>query len=106
MMTQREREAAANVLRAIAHPVRLGVLEILAGGERTVSQLYRDLNCSQSMMSRQLERLETQGLISTRKVGATKYCSLRNPGITNLFGCMQAHLHDYLRLQIEDAPAR
>ena len=32
---EKEREMAAEVLKAMAHPIRLGVLEILAEGERT-----------------------------------------------------------------------
>ena len=47
-MTRREREAASMVLKAMAHPVRLGTIELLAAGEMTVTELYSALGCSQS----------------------------------------------------------
>jgi DNA-binding transcriptional regulator GbsR (MarR family) len=62
----------------------------------TVSELQEALGCSQSMMSQQLRRLEQQGLISTRKVGTTKQCSLRNRDFLKLFACLGNHLRTVL----------
>ena len=83
---------AAKVLRALAHPVRLGVLQSLAGGEKTVTELYTELGCSQSMMSQQLGILETQGLVQTRKAGVQKYCTLGNSEFLHLLDCLDQHL--------------
>ena len=68
-MKHDERELTAEVLKAMAHPVRLGVIELLAGGERTCTELYEELRCSQSMMSQQLKILCQQGLVSIRSCG-------------------------------------
>ena len=96
-MTALERNMTAEVLKAIAHPIRLGVLEILSEyEERTVSQLYEDLQCSQSMMSQQLQILEYHGLISSRKEGVHKFCSLRNPDVLAMLDCMRRHLYKCL----------
>jgi DNA-binding transcriptional ArsR family regulator len=89
---------AAKVLRALAHPVRLGAVQCLRSGELSVTQLYERLGCSQSMMSQQLGILEAQGLIRTRKEGTVKYCALRNPDFLKLFTCMRHHLLTVLRL--------
>lgn len=102
-LTNHELEAAAKILRALAHPVRLGVLQALGGGERTVSELACQLQCSPSMMSQQLTKMEYQHLIETRKVGTTKYCGLRNPELLNLFRCLNKHMCQYLSIR-EDAP--
>ena len=95
-MKQDERELTAEVLKAMAHPVRLGVIELLAGGERTCTELYEELGCSQSMMSQQLKILCQQGLVFIRKEGTQKYCSLQNPDFLKLFDCMHNHLRTFL----------
>lgn len=95
-MISAEREIAAEVMKAMAHPVRLGVIEILAGGEKTVTQLYELLGCSQSMMSQQLKILSQQKLIEIRKEGTQKYCSLCNRDFLKLFDCMHKHLREFL----------
>jgi DNA-binding transcriptional ArsR family regulator len=94
-----ERNIAAEVLKAMAHPVRLGVIEILADGERTVTQLYEALGCSQSMMSQQLKILCQQKLVEIRKVGTQKYCSLSNRDFLKLFDCMHKHLRQFLNFK-------
>ena len=98
-MISEERKIAADVLKALAHPVRLGVVEILADGERTVTQLYEELGCSQSMMSQQLKILCQQKLVTIRKDGTQKYCSLSNRDFLKLFDCMHKHLRQFLSFQ-------
>lgn len=98
-MRIQERECAAEVLKALAHPVRLGVVELLAEGEKTCTQLYEELGCSQSMMSQQLKILCQQGLVSIRKEGVQKYCALQNPDFLKLFDCMHKHLRTFLNFK-------
>ncbi len=98
-MIQNERNIAAEVLKAMAHPIRLGVIEVLADGEKTVTELYEELNCSQSMMSQQLKILCQQKLVSIRKDGTQKYCSLSNRDFLKLFDCMHVHLRKFLNFQ-------
>ena len=98
-MTQAEKNAAAEVLKAMAHPIRLGVIEVLADGERTITELYEELNCSQSMMSQQLKILCQQKLVAIRKDGTQKYCSLSNRDFLKVFDCMHLHLRKFLNFQ-------
>lgn len=97
-MDRKALEAAAKVMRALGHPVRLGVMECLARGEHNVSELTEQLDCSQSMMSQQLAILEHQHLIATRKEGTHKYCSIQNTDFLKLFGCLEGHLQTYLHI--------
>ena len=94
-----ERTIAAEVLKAMAHPIRLGVVEVLADGERTVTELYEELGCSQSMMSQQLKILCQQKLVTIRKEGTQKYCALANRDFLKVFDCMHKHLRKYLNFQ-------
>jgi DNA-binding transcriptional ArsR family regulator len=98
-MNDDERHMAAEVLKAMAHPIRLGVIEVLADGERTMSELYQELGCSQSMMSQQLKILSQQQLVNIRKDGTQKYCSLRNRDFLKVFSCMHTHLRKYLNFE-------
>lgn len=95
-MNGNERKLAAKVLRAMGHPVRLGVLDTLRDGPMTVGDLHRALGCSQSMMSQQLRTLEYHGLIASHKEGTQKYCALRNRDVLNMIECLRKHLHTYL----------
>lgn len=86
-------ERAARVLHALAHPLRLDVMQTLAAnGELACNELQRQAGCSQSMLSQQLKLLETHGLVACRKQGALKLVRIRNPDILNLFACMRHHL--------------
>ena len=98
-MVPEERNVAADVLKALAHPIRLGVIEVLAGGEKTVTELYETLGCSQSMMSQQLKILCQQKLVTIRKEGTQKYCGLCNRDFLKLFDCMHLHLREFLNFQ-------
>jgi ArsR family transcriptional regulator len=98
-MNNREREMTAEVLKAMAHPVRLGVIELLAEGEKTCTELFEQLGCSQSLMSQQLKILCQQKLVSIRREGTQKYCALQNPDFLKLFDCMSKHLRTFLHFK-------
>ena len=98
-MNTNERNMAADVLKAMAHPIRLGVIEVLAAGERTVTELYDELGCSQSMMSQQLKILCQQKLVTIRKEGTQKYCTLANRDFLKVFDCMHKHLRTFLNFK-------
>ncbi len=102
MTTHNERDKAARVLHALAHPVRLGILEVLQEGEHNVTALYNKIGCTQSMMSQQLHVLEEQCIIATRKEGTTKFCRLRNPEVLNMMDCLRSHLYSYLRFRFQE----
>lgn len=97
IMPKSKREEAAKVLRALAHPIRIGIIQVLEQGPLCVSDLVERLECSQSMMSQQLRILEEKGLISTRKQGVCKICELRNPDVLKMMGCVANHLNVHLR---------
>lgn len=97
-MNMHELEAGAKVMRALGHPVRLGVLQCLNNGEKSVNELAELMECSQSMMSQQLSILENQRVIGCRKDGTTKYCSLRNPAFMDMYRCLHQHLIKFLRV--------
>ena len=74
----------AEFFRALAHPVRIRILEALVRGERTVGQLQRDLDLEQSLVSQQLAILRAKNVVAPRKDGTTVYYTLRDPLLGDL----------------------
>jgi DNA-binding transcriptional ArsR family regulator len=59
----------AEILKALAHPVRLQILDILRDGERCVCHIEAVLKLRQAYISQQLMTLRKVGLVSDRKDG-------------------------------------
>jgi DNA-binding transcriptional ArsR family regulator len=66
----------AVVHKALADPTRLRILQRLAQGEGTVTDLMRHVDLSQPLVSWHLRRLRTAGLVETRRAGREVICSL------------------------------
>ena len=62
-------EREADVLRALAHPVRLRIVDLLMGGELCVKRLEEIMGVSQSSVSQHLSRLRYAGLIESERHG-------------------------------------
>jgi len=59
----------ADFMKAMAHPTRLQILELLRSGERCVCEIFPALNIEQSSVSRHLAILKREGLLHSRKDG-------------------------------------
>jgi DNA-binding transcriptional ArsR family regulator len=69
----------AQFFRALAHPTRIRILEILVSGEHTVQQLQEELALDQPLVSQQLAVLRHQGIVLARKEGLSVRYALRDP---------------------------
>jgi DNA-binding transcriptional ArsR family regulator len=74
-MVGKAREAS-EFLKALAQESRLLILCALAGGEKSVGELEAFLSQRQSTVSQQLARLRLEGLVASRRDGATIYYRL------------------------------
>jgi DNA-binding transcriptional ArsR family regulator len=74
----------ARFFRALAHPTRITILEVLALGERTVSELQEALALEQPIVSQQLAVLRNQGIVAAEKEGLAVRYALRDPLIGEL----------------------
>ena len=83
------RAHAAVVARALADPKRLCVLERLAGGERSVSDLSRDVGCQVPNMSQHLAVLRAAGLVTTRRQGSTVFYRLTDQRVLDAYQLLQ-----------------
>jgi DNA-binding transcriptional ArsR family regulator len=77
-------EVKAELFRALAHPARVRVLEILVDGERSVGELQPLVGIEMSHMSQQLGVLRRAGLVTSRKEGSSVFYALRDPLVGEL----------------------
>ncbi len=74
----------AEFFRALAHPIRIRILETLATGEHSVQQLQDALKVHQPIASQQLAVLRGKNIVVARKEGSSVRYSLRDPLLANL----------------------
>ncbi len=96
-MTETEKIELSELFKALAHPVRLGVMELLGQGAKNSHELYEALGCSQSVMSQQLKILKTNKLVTCQMKGTSKYCSVGSSYLQLLIECAQETLHENKR---------
>jgi ArsR family transcriptional regulator len=77
-------EVKAELFRALAHPARVRVLEILVEGERSVGELQPLVGIEMSHLSQQLGVLRRAGLVTTRREGSSVFYATRDPLVGEL----------------------
>jgi DNA-binding transcriptional ArsR family regulator len=87
--TELLRDRSAAVARALADAKRLCVVERLADGERSVSELSRDVGCQVPNMSQHLAVLRSAGIVASRREGNTVFYRLADPGVLEVYRLLQ-----------------
>jgi ArsR family transcriptional regulator len=88
-------ELQAAVMQALAHPIRLAIVELLRDGEVCVCDIAARVGAERSNVSRHLALMQKSGVVNTRKAGLKVYYSLRTPCVLEFLGCATRTLeHD------------
>src|SRR5262245_24807661 len=74
----------ADFFKALAHPLRIQLLEVLVGGARSVQELQQALRVGQPLVSQQLAVLRARNIVDARKDGTTVRYAVRDPLIGQL----------------------
>ncbi len=74
----------AEFFKALAHPIRIRLLEVLRGGQRSVQALQTRLDLDQSIVSQQLAILRAKHIVTARKEGTTVRYEIRDPLVGDL----------------------
>lgn len=83
-------QSAINMLKVIAHPVRLAILDLLTENKRmTVLEIQNIMNLEQAIASQQITLMEDKGVLKSEKIGRNKYVSLRFPKMKNIVICLE-----------------
>ena len=77
-------ETQSDILKALSHPARLAILDILRGGEQCVCHMEATLNLRQAYISQQLMILKDAGLVEARRDGLNLYYRVIKPEIFNV----------------------
>lgn len=97
--TKQKYEARAKVIKALAHPTRLFIVDELSGGERCVCELRDMIGADISTVSKHLAVLKQAGIVEDEKRGLQVWYSLKVPCILKFFGCVE----DVLKANIRQA---
>ncbi len=93
-------EARARVMKALAHPSRLFILDELSRGERCVCELTEMVGADVSTVSKHLALLKKAGVVLDQRRGQQVFYRLRVPCVLNFFGCVEAVLAESERTRI------
>ena len=102
-MNLTQASARADIMKALAHPVRVLIVDALTGGEKCVCELNRLADVDQSGFSRHLATLKRAGIVSDRRDGMKVFYRLETPCILKAFDCavevVRSHMRRGIRLQ-------
>lgn len=88
-LTVEQLERAANMLRAIAHPTRIAILNFLEEGEkRTVTEIHEKIGIEQSTASHHLGILRDKGVLVASRQGKNSYYSIKHNKLSTLIDCI------------------
>jgi ArsR family transcriptional regulator len=90
--TQARLEARAGIIKAMAHPTRLFIVEELSRGERCVGDLTEMVGADVSTVSKHLAVLRNAGIVRHRKEGTQVLYCLRCPCVLDFFQCVESVL--------------
>jgi DNA-binding transcriptional ArsR family regulator len=92
--TKANMEARSKVMKALAHPSRLFIVDELSRGERCVCELTEMIGADVSTVSKHLALLKQAGVVIDDRRGQQVFYRLRVPCILNFFGCVEAVLEE------------
>jgi ArsR family transcriptional regulator len=85
-------EERAKVVKAMAHPSRLMMIDELSRGERCVCDLRELVDADMSTVSKHLSVLKKAGIVEDERRGKNIYYRLRVPCVINFFHCIESVL--------------
>ncbi len=89
VLEKRTLEKTTASLKAIAHPVRLSIINLLRDGKRmNVTQIYTFLGMEQAVVSQHLAILKEKEILEVKRQGKHSYYFLKHPRIVEVINLM------------------
>jgi DNA-binding transcriptional ArsR family regulator len=98
-MEERLLELKAEVLKVLAQPTRLKILELLRNGERCICEIVPAINGEQSNISKHISLMQKSHLITTRKDGVKVMVNVKDPGVFEILDKVSAILKNQMKEQ-------
>jgi len=84
-------EKAANMLKAIAHPIRMAILGLLSDDNQlTVTEIHEQLNIEQSTASHHLGILRDKDVLAAKRDGKNTFYNLKYPKMAQVVECVKS----------------
>ncbi len=93
-------EGRARILKALAHPTRMFIVDKLSAKPHCVCELTELIGADTSTVSRHLSLLKNAGIVSDRKQGTTVYYSLDAPCLLRFIGCVEEVIQQNIHKQL------
>jgi DNA-binding transcriptional ArsR family regulator len=91
----------AGIFKALAHPTRIAIVEILQQGEMTVSGLCEKIGIEQANASQHLAVLRNKNIVRTRKNSNQIFYSLSAPYLSKVLEAMRAFFLSHINEALE-----
>jgi ArsR family transcriptional regulator len=98
-MEERVLELKAEILKVLAQPTRLKILELLRNGERCICEIVPAINGEQSNISRHISLMQKSHLVTTRKDGVKVMVKVRDPKIFEILDRVGSILKNQMKEQ-------
>lgn len=98
-MDARVVQLKSEVLKALAQPTRLKILECIRGGEKCICEIVPEINGEQSNISRHISVMQKSHLIATRKDGVKVMVKVRDPRIFEILDTVGLFLKTQMQEQ-------
>ena len=85
-------EKQAEIAKAIAHPLRIAIIDFLKNGEQCVCDIAKHIGSERSNVSRHLSVMLNAGVLEYRKEGLKVIYKLKTPCVLDFFSCVTAVL--------------
>ena len=80
---------AAEIIKLLGHPERLKIVEVLEGGEATVSDIQEQLGMAQAIVSQHLAKLRGAGVVAARREGVRVFYQLTEEKVHHILRCIR-----------------
>ncbi len=98
-MEERVLELKADILKALAQPTRLKILELLRDGEKCICEIVPAINGEQSNISRHISLMQRSNLVTTRKDGVKVMVKVKDPRVFDLLDRVSSILKSQMNEQ-------
>lgn len=95
-MRQKLSSFKADFFKALAHPLRISILDALRDGELTVNEISQNFEVEPANASQQLAVLRNKNIVTARKEGANVYYSVTDPAIFKLLDVAREIFNNHL----------
>ena len=99
--TQARFEARATIIKAMAHPTRLFIVDALSNDELCVCEITEMVGADVSTVSKHLSVLKNAGIVQDDRRGSQVFYQLRVPCVLNFFSCVESVLASQAETQRE-----